>query len=380
MNNKTYTITCHNVFNCGASLQAFALQQYIKSLGIDNKIIDYNPAYLSWHYRLSWWIPSKSSHYNLLKRNPLLRVFYVIIRYFMELKTIRRKKRFEEFNKELDLTVRFYNLEQLSIILSKGDVFIVGSDQVWNSDTLENGMDPVFYLDFVTEGKRISYAASFGTQKLGIDIDVLNNYLNRFAGISLRENSAQLLIQPLGLKASVVCDPVFLISRSQWQSLGKRSVLDSECMNEFLLVYNLGKKDEKLVKDVHWLSNKNGINIVNIVNSDAGKLRGAKNYLNIGPYDFLSLLSKASMVFTNSFHAVAFSLIFNKDFFVYSNTVSGSVGRITDLLDSISLKGRIVDDNNPIHKIQPIEYSKYNQSLNDYIGYSKDWLNAYLKG
>ena len=49
---KIKTITCHDVYNAGASLQAYALMTYLKKLGNDVEIIDYKPDYLSNHYNL----------------------------------------------------------------------------------------------------------------------------------------------------------------------------------------------------------------------------------------------------------------------------------------------------------------------------------------
>ena len=103
---NSYTITCHDVYNAGASLQAYALQQYLISLGIDNKIIDYKPDYLSRHYSLTT-VDNPKFNKGMLKYVYLTAKFP---RRFINLCGLK-KKRFDQFrNKYLILLDVFPNI------------------------------------------------------------------------------------------------------------------------------------------------------------------------------------------------------------------------------------------------------------------------------
>ena len=103
---KIKTITCHDVYNHGASLQAYALQNYLRSLGHEVEIIDYKPDYLSGHFNL-WTV---SSHYDKF----VLRELYLICKLPNRLLRLRRKKKFDEFTKRyLILTKRYSSFKQL---------------------------------------------------------------------------------------------------------------------------------------------------------------------------------------------------------------------------------------------------------------------------
>ena len=159
---KIKTITCHDVYNAGASLQAYALQRYLMSLGHEVFIIDYKPFYLE-HYIL-W--GGAYGKYN----KPLIKEAYSLahlpkrIAAWFEL----RKRNFDGFTRKyLNVTKKTYtNNNELKINPPDADIFFAGSDQIWNT-MFSNGKDPAFYLDFVSDGAiKASYAASFATTSI----------------------------------------------------------------------------------------------------------------------------------------------------------------------------------------------------------------------
>ena len=152
------TITCHDVYNAGASLQAYALQAYLKSLGHDVKIIDYKPDYLSRHYRLD--IVGNPKY-----DKPILRQAYLLAKLPGRLRMLPRKRAFDSFTaKYLDLTRRYASNAELKADPPEADIYFAGSDQIWNP-LFSNGKDPAFYLDFVRRGIRAAYAASFAVEE-----------------------------------------------------------------------------------------------------------------------------------------------------------------------------------------------------------------------
>ena len=212
---KIKTITCHDVYNTGASLQAYALSAYLKKLGHDVEIIDYKPDYLK-HYEL-WGV-----------RNPkfdrlILREIYNILKLPGRIKDrlSKRKKAFDSFTKTyLPVTsMTFHTNEELKRANVSADVFFAGSDQIWNT-IFKNGKDPAFYLDFASsDAICASYAASFATEDVAEEYkSVVSTWLNKMDYISVREKSAIGILERLGIHGGQqVVDPVFLLNR---QDLG----------------------------------------------------------------------------------------------------------------------------------------------------------------
>ena len=163
---KINTITCQHVYNYGATLQAFALQDYLESLGHNVEIIDFR---LPTHTRYELFTPyPKGRAYELVCKFPLLRYIITPYRNRRMLKTWGRKRNFDRFDKEyLHLSSHTYkSLDKLQQDTFDADLFIAGSDQIWNTD-MENGSNGAYFLDFGSEKtKRISYAASFGISEM----------------------------------------------------------------------------------------------------------------------------------------------------------------------------------------------------------------------
>ena len=136
---KIKTITCHDVYNHGASLQAFALQHYLQSIGHDVEIIHYKPPYLSGHYDL--WKVSNSRY-----DKPIIRLLYLMVKLPGRLKSLKRKRAFDAFTSQfLRLTRRYDTIEALRNDPPHADVYIAGSDQIWNT-AFRNRLEPAFYV------------------------------------------------------------------------------------------------------------------------------------------------------------------------------------------------------------------------------------------
>lgn len=367
------TLTCHDVYNYGASLQAFALQRYLHDQGHDVKIIDYKPNYLSFKYRLSWFINDKSPYYKKCNRNKFYHLLYIIKRYITDLKTIGRKYSFEKFNnKFLKLTNKYNSYIELCKTPPEADVYIVGSDQVWNNKPLDNGWDPAFFLNFGTSHvKRISYAASFGST---IECPwIMSKWMQCLNAISVRESKSLNLLQSYEIKGNVVCDPVFLLSKTDWYNQ-----LELDFSGEpYVLVYNLSGNNNKLLNDAKQIAKKLNCEIHNIV--VAHHIKGVTNIKNADPREFVKEIAGASFVLSDSFHATVFSIIFKKQFFSYIFKNMQASDRIYSLLDKFDMIQRFEPDIKAY--TMPIDYDyngKVSKTLRNYISESKFWLNKQL--
>ena len=210
---KIKTLTTYNVYNYGASLQAYALMTYLSQLGHDVEIINYQPEYLTRKYNYKWVNPeSKMSRY------ALTRVVYRILKFLQRQTTLANKRLFDNFTHHMlhETTQLYHTFDELQKNPPEADVYIVGSDQIWNI-FYEAGRDPVFYLEFVDSGKRISYAASFSY----IDIDEENceriaRSLSKFDAVSVREYHGIDILRTMGIDGTWVLERVFLVWVDEW--------------------------------------------------------------------------------------------------------------------------------------------------------------------
>lgn len=322
-------ITCHNVYNYGASLQAFALQNTVSSMGNDCEIIDYNPWYLYDRYQFFAINNPKWS------KNILTKIVYFISKFPKKVDFLSRKRNFTSFNKEyLKLTSeRYYTNDELKECFC--DILICGSDQIWNTN-FENGNDLAFFGGYTNSKHLISYAASLGVDRIPFDKEEwFRTNLSKFDAVSVREKTALAELNKIGVKNASLCiDPVYLLSKEEW-------VRNFDLVHKderYLLVYFFEVDDDvkSMIKDI---SKSHNLKIYSI---NSTKCEYAdKSFNHCGPREFLDLVLNATLVFTNSFHGMSFSIIFQKDFWTVSR--NGLNTRISDMLDSINLSDRQIE-------------------------------------
>lgn len=358
------TITCHNVYNFGASLQAYALATYLQSQEHDIQIIDYQPIYLR-HYRLTG-VPNPRFD------KPFLREAYQIAKFsgrLFDRLTSKRKKAFDRFTAEYMLLtpVTYPDVATLRAAPPEADLYIAGSDQIWNP-LFQNGKDPAFFLDFVPSNKRrVSYAASFAVECLDKqDADRMKPWLERLDAVSVRESSGISLLAEMGISGTQVVDPVFLLSPNAWEKISALPPIQ-----DYILVYDFD--NSSTVKAIaQAISNKTGKKIVSLFPTDWADVV----WDDAGPREFLGAIQNAGIVLSNSFHATAFSVILQKDFYVI-NRVEGINARMKDLVCDLGLADRMICA--VPADISSVDYSNAWPLLEKKVIASKDYLTAQIK-
>lgn len=362
---KIKTLTCHDVYNHGASLQAYALQTFLSLQGHDVEIIDYKPDYLSGHYDLK-------AVCNPVYDKPILRELYLLAKLPQRIKALKRKWAFNRFTRQyLRLTSRRYRSnEELKQALPVADAYFAGSDQIWNT-IFRNGRDAAFYLDFVPEGKlKASYAASFGTSAIVSGYEkFVKTKIENLDYISVREKSALKILQSMNIERGIhVCDPVFLLPRKRWSEMA--SVIH---MEKYVLVYDF-EKNKKIEQITTKISKHQNVKIYSI--SPVHLSYADKEFKNAGPLDFLSLIKNAEYVVSNSFHATAFALIFEKNFCVVNRSEKINE-RLQSLLDELEIGKRLVSSYHA-QLLEPIDFQLVNLKLNNLVGLSQNYLSHIL--
>lgn len=366
---KIKTITCHNVYNHGASLQEHALLHYLKNLGHNAKTIQYNPNYLSGHF--NFWTVSNPKY----TKNILLKYAYLLAKLPSRIFSLRRKYNFDKFStKYIETTKSEYKSnDELRNNVPDADVYICGSDQIWNS-FFQNGKDSAFYLDFVPKDKlKISYAASFATNTIKDSIKpFVKEKVSNIDIISVRESSGIDILKDLKInKATQVLDPVFLLDKNYWKEEFVYPINE-----KYIFVYDFDSN--KRIKSIATkIATIEGLKIYTVNRN----IKYANiNFWKEGPKTFLSLIANAELVLSNSFHAVAFSLIFNKQFYVFNRNEKINT-RMRDLLSLVNASYLLNDDSKKNHKIvlRPInDYNLINTSIEIALNRSKTFLTKAL--
>lgn len=301
---KVYTVTFHANINYGAKLQAYALAKFLNNQeDIECEILNYNYPNSDASWRL---FPKPKSFRDLLKNIYLA----LHVRKLIEIK--KKHKLLRGFVSEcMPVAKEIYDRKKLLQSVPKADAFVCGSDQVWN---LTRTRDLTFFLDFVKKGtaKKLSYAASMAEPWTPEDIDIVKPWLNEFDGISIREegNLPQLREVLPEKKPIVVCDPVFLLSKQEWESFSSTQLCPQE---PYIFCYFIGVSPFA-IETVSKIRKLLGHKVVHLQTESRDYLHSDKAIIAANPKDFVGLIKNASFVVTNSFHASAFSLMFKKEF------------------------------------------------------------------
>ena len=364
------TITCHHAFNQGAMLQAYALATYLKSLGHDVKVIDYSPYYMPGVVAVDFnWVPKRYDYWGS-------RFLYRLAKLRSNRLEQRRRNALESFfNRYIPVTpIRYASIEELKESPPEADLYIAGSDQIWNT-TFHNGTDPAFYLDFGAPKRKISYAASFATTSLkdGSE-DFVTGMLRNFDAISVREKSGLVLLRSLGYEGQLVVDPVFLLDRNNWDSFELSDQIPQE---RYILVYDFDYKGSLMGRLAQRLAKLHQCRIYSV--SPFERKYADRSFVGIGPDMFVTLIKHADCILSNSFHGSAFALIYGKDLFVV-NRGDGLNIRMKDLLGHLGINHRLIDQG-ALNGIlaQSIDYDQVTSILSRDIVQSRVFLSKQIE-
>jgi hypothetical protein len=334
---KIGIITFQDANNFGAILQAYALCEYLLSKGHNAEVIDY----ISFSKSLNSCSLSLSS-IKFLKRD-VCRDWKVAFRFFYRLVHIilfpygKRIEKIIQFrSKFMKLSKRYFSFQEIPYY----DVFIVGSDQVWNSRITEG--DPAYFLGFGFKSRTIAYAVSVGTNNLNNnDKNYLHNIIN-IDFISVRERQSFELLKKFTDKPIVeTLDPVLLQTEDFWNSLAN---VGNPPQGKYVLVYHLHSLANLIdyaKKRARKLEGR--VVIIEAFPSLLNRIRftGVEYIYAIDPVDFVATFKGAIEVITDSYHGTAFSVIFKKAFM--SLPVGEGGIRISSLLDCLDLKSRSLE-------------------------------------
>lgn len=343
---KIGILTFHRAINYGAVLQAYALRKKLEMMGNEVEIIDYICPKIRSDYLPEFSIKKslKTSLNQLISAPFLLR---------------RRKKFFSFITNNLVMSEMH---ETANNIEEKYDMIITGSDQVWQYNL--TGNDDIYFLKDFEDVVKVAYAASFSLKNNKIS-ERQFNMLKSLDFISVREReNADFLKRKMGRYVDTVCDPTFLLSKKEWEQLSHQM---RPKYKNYVLAFNV-LKTNGMLEFAFNLAKSSGKQLIVLTTSVQRKVKG-KYIRTADPIEFLSLIENADFIVTNSFHGTAFSIIFQKEFFVETIANGGIINtRVLNLLDSLHIRGRSIE-NRKNREFDSIDYQQiqpYKENLSKY--------------
>lgn len=369
MNLKIRILSYQNAQNYGAVLQAYGLQQVIKSLGFkDVLFINYNPDYLKKRYLVfpsKWYLPKEKGIRMILSFYINL-PFKLLNRWRRNRKfSISRKKLLEQTPKQYKSYSDFKEIECNALIL--------GSDQIWS--TWITGLpDPVYFGkgDYVGLKRIISYAPS--TELSTFDnpdvVNIVSEYIKGIACLSVREESVRKKLEDLfRIDARVCVDPTILCGKASFDRIAtKRNI-----KKNYILVYsynNYSDLIQGLIRSIPEYTQYE-IHYIGFTPSGARSTFDRRCHNEISVEEFVSLFKYASYVVTNSFHGLAFSLLYNRKFSVAYE--EGKSTRCESLLLQLNALDKLVHDAGEMNW-DTFEYDKINEKMETIREESRQFL------
>ena len=326
--------------NYGAALQAYALQSVLKGMDHDAFVVPINPE----------------------RRRGMLRQFIGKgIR--PTVRKIREWFLFRSFDAFRRAHYDFGGLQEggYSHFIAncpQADVFVVGSDQVWNLSVMQSPLEEDFYFLKMCpdSAKRVAYAASWSMASISADAaERLKPLLERFSAISVREKSGVGILARMGIEAKWMPDPTMLLASREWTERLGIGILTANR----IFAYQLQWESEH---DCIGLAKRFG----RTMHMEVCAPYPSGNAF-LSPTDWVRTLASSRFVVTNSFHGVVFSVLFHVPFAVslIAGRFSGMNERVTTLLDRLGLADRIIKSEDDVAALlaSPIHWDEVDNQL-----------------
>ena len=344
------TMTFHLAHNYGAMLQAYALRHAVRKLGYHCRVLDYRFPYIhQWSGIHTWkdllWLDGPligtAKH---LRR--LLHGHYA--------GQAPAQLKFNRFMREkMGLSFKtYFSPDELK--KASYDAILFGSDQIWNP-ALTNGLAEEYFGGcFDSSSTRlIAYAASCGKDRLPSEYkDQIMSLLGRFHGLSVREESLAQTLRQDGLDVLAMPDPVLLLNTEEWDALIRNT--PPVVSEPYVLIYAFDTGND--VYDIaRRIAAERNLNCVSVCYKADPARQDMLQLTDCGPLEFLRLIRDARFVCTTSFHAEAFSILFEKSFYCIGHPLYSQ--RNADILRIVGLEDRMISSSAAVEQITDCDFS-----------------------
>lgn len=281
---------------------------------------------------------------------------------------------------------RLYCRQQYDAVVADADLFITGSDQIWNPYC--GGFNPLMFLEFAGDKKRVAYSSSIARPEFPKEVrDRARADLMMFQHIAVREKSSVDMLNSLLNRNDVqlVVDPTYLLSRKEWEEFGNRATIEFKVPERYIFCYFVGERFEDydaMVRDVMQKTGIKDVITLECYNRDI-IYGGGTLYKDAGPYEWVYLLSHASLICMDSFHATVFALKFHKDFVhILKTKTEGSTAsqnsRMYDMFNRYGIGYKLYNKENT-DWMKPIDFERIDDILSKEIWQSMEFLKMEVK-
>lgn len=335
---KIGIVTYHRTLNYGAVMQSLATRFVLEEMGHDVYYVDYWPEYHREMYAL--FPKNKFSKLGWRKKISFL---LSLVKYYRS-----QKRRIDNFDKFFQTHIYPY----CQPVDESFDFVIYGSDQIWRKQKALGTYNPVYFGENTIKAKHhISYAASMGVlPDNDSDKAKVKKLVSHLERISVREDDLRQLLLSLGFEnVSLNLDPTLLLNAEKWDRYLPTEKYTGE---KYALMYIMGANAFD-VKEVKKFTDGKGLKLI-VLRGYAKTKETKTNITSSDPHEFVRLIKNAEYVFSASFHGLAFSIIYGKQFFT---SFMNNTGRAKSLLNVIGYQERLLEPKSPIpQNLSPINY------------------------
>lgn len=309
---KVGIVTIFDLNNYGNRLQNYAMEQIFRKNNVDVDTIvlpQYNEMF-KYNHKISHFVKKL---YSIVKKDNF---------------TVSRYLNFLKFQKNMKAVVA-----DPKDIEDRYDLFVTGSDQVWHPEVVNDD----FLLQFTSNNKRAAVSPSFGVSVIPRDLEsYYKQGIEKMKFVSVREESGKRIINGItNSDVEILLDPVFMLDKQEWDKVESKV---KDVPSKYIVKYLLGEKKSETEEHINRIAKENGLKIIDVYNN-------TDNYFSMGPGEFVSLIKNAELVCTNSFHALVFSLIYEKNFVAFNRYENGNDmnSRVEHLLKKFKMEKRKIE-------------------------------------
>ena len=329
---KAAILTITDYVNYGNRLQNYAAQELLKSFDLEVESIANVAIPVS---KTSLALPVRIK--NALSLSPLT----LLTKAFGKIREQQNLEKYQLGQQAKEKSFREYSqkyMHETDFVISRNslpadlgeryDYFFVGSDQIWNPNIrYGSALD---FLTFAPKNKRIALSPSFGVSTIPDEFTQLyTGWLSEMEFLSVREQAGADIIKKLsGRAAPVLVDPTLMLTKEDWLAVSEKG--RKKPANPYLLTYFIGAMSSKRNKILNELASKNKLEIVQLASLDDIERYDAN------PGEFIDYINSASVVCTDSFHAIIFSMQMEKPFVVFDR--EGKSAPMSSRIDTLLAK------------------------------------------
>ena len=353
--------------NYGSFLQAYGLKAILEDLGCDVQFVDYHSGKTLIPADGGTGIGRKLSKvFDVLKQDGPLKEKIRFIIY--------KKNYASNYYPYLGLTEDMNYSPEV-------DVLIIGSDEVFNcvQNNTNVGFSPELFGQERKSKKLISYAASFGNttidklKKYSVN-DMVGGWIKEFDSMSVRDKNSGEIVKALTGKEPVYnLDPVLIYDFVGQCKYIPKTVSDK---NYMLLYGYSGRFSKDECSAIRKYAYKRGLKVFCI----GGVQDCCDKFIDVDPFKVIAYFQNADCVVTDTFHGTIMSVITHRQFVsVVRENGYGNSQKMTDLLERLKLKDRILSNMSELKKLEKqIDYTATDELIKTERertrGYFKEWV------